>query len=225
MEVLNNIHKGESEMKKPVSLLLAATLMTGAGVSSFSAVASAAPATQDIQIQQNEKLDIRKFDQFIAVENDRFIIADEAALEKAATNEEVVLVKTALNQANGILDESPGAVLDGEKTFTVSAKQEITQDKTGEFASLAASGEGIRDIKFHWWGVEIYLTKTDVNAIVKGGISGGTTYLGSIFGGLSGAVAGAVAGAVLSEYAGAVIVPLKITYTYLSPMLPSISPQ
>lgn len=98
----------------------------------------------------------------------------------------------------------------------------MPKDVSAKTISYAEASEGKRAIKFHWWGIELWLTKTDVRAIIKGGISGGAVYVGSIFG-VAGAVAGAVVGGIISEYVTGV--PIYVKYTYGNNYPPIVLPQ
>lgn len=89
--------------------------------------------------------------------------------------------------------------------FTVS-----TSPSTSGFTTLAVK-EGKRDAKYYWWGAKIWLTKTDVGAILNSGIAVGSTIIGS-FGGIPGAAAGATAGAIISQYSKPVPVIATINY-------------
>lgn len=86
----------------------------------------------------------------------------------------------------------------------------LTANSSDSVIALASS-EGTRGISWNWWGVEVWLTKTDANAIIKAGIAGGTTYLGSLLG-IGGAVAGAIVGTILNEYVNSP--PLYVKYVW-----------
>ncbi|MED1218818.1 hypothetical protein [Bacillus paralicheniformis] len=150
---------------------------------------------------------INKVDKFVVVENNKFVLKDEGKLSLA--KDEFAAVKAVLKEANQILNDvdKDKIVVDGN-TVTIPSKA------TTEQFSIAAK-EGKRAIKFHWWGAQIWLTKTDVIAIQRAGIAGGAAYLGSIFTGVGGAVAGAVVSTIISEYVSGIAVKVNVNYAKL----------
>ncbi|MCY7780966.1 hypothetical protein P9D47_22240 [Bacillus haynesii] len=171
---------------------------------------AAKPTNNNFEESLSENLSselINKVDKFVVVENNKFILNDEGKLSLAKN--EFTAVKAALKEANQILNDvdKDKIVVDGN-TVTIPSKA-ITEQ-----FSIAAK-EGKRAIKFHWWGMQIWLTKTDVIAIQKAGIAGGAAYLGSIFSGVGGAVAGAIVSTMISEYVAGIAVKVNVNYSKL----------
>jgi len=145
-------------------------------------------------------------------------LKDEKKLKEILSERDFEIVNNLVSQANNNLETISGANTAVVRNIVVV----MPKDVSAKTISYAKASEGKRAIKFHWWGIELWLTKTDVRAIVKGGISGGAAYLGSIFG-IAGAVAGAVVGAIISEYITGV--PIYVKYTYGNKYPPIVLPQ
>ncbi|MDQ0163275.1 hypothetical protein [Aeribacillus alveayuensis] len=158
-----------------------------------------------------------KVDPYVVVENNKFKLININELKQQLTKEEYKDVKDSIKSANKELEKVNKSELVVHDNALV-----LNADDEGEVSTLGW-GEGKRGIAFHWWGIEIWLTKTDVRAIIKGGVAGGTTYLGALFGGIGGAVAGAVVAAILSEYVTGI--PAKVTYRYFKKPNVVITPQ
>ncbi|MEC3606710.1 hypothetical protein P9126_06845 [Bacillus glycinifermentans] len=195
--------------RKLIAGTLGITLM-GSFIVHPSSSFAAKPTNNSFEESLSENLSselINKVDKFVVVENNKFVLNDEGKLSLAKN--EFAAVKAALKEANQILNDvdKDKIVVDGN-TVTIPSKA------TTEQFSIAAK-EGKRAIKFHWWGMEIWLTKTDVAALAKAGIAGGAAYLGSIFTGVGGAVAGAIVSTVISEYVTGAAVKVTVNYAKL----------
>ncbi len=195
--------------RKLIAGTLGITLM-GSFIVHPSSSFAAKPTNNNFEESLSENLSselINKVDKFVVVENNKFVLNDEGKLSLAKN--EFAAVKAALKEANQILNDvdKDKIVVDGN-TVTIPSKA------TTEQFSIAAK-EGKRAIKFHWWGMEIWLTKTDVAALAKAGIAGGAAYLGSIFTGVGGAVAGAIVSTVISEYVTGAAVKVTVNYAKL----------
>lgn len=198
-----------NKLKK--QLLLGAVSFSLIGGLATTSYASAASNTET-NIETNESQEtlsdtqtqeiINKADKYIVIENNKFVLKDNNTL----TNSELIFVKDSLQRANESLKDVnlDGAEVTGNH-FTVS-----TSPSTSGFTTLAVK-EGKRDAKYYWWGAKIWLTKTDVGAILNSGIAVGSTIIGS-FGGIPGAAAGAAAGAIISQYSKPVPVIATINY-------------
>jgi hypothetical protein len=46
--------------------------------------------------------------------------------------------------------------------------------------ALASSNKGINDLRFHWWGYEIFLSKSTMQKLVSVGIAARGGYVGYI---------------------------------------------
>lgn len=152
---------------------------------------------------------IQKADKYVTLEDGAFSITDEEELRDILTSDEFETVENLIQEANSNLEDvdlSSDNVEVNNDTVIVSPENESSNN-----VSTLAAKEGKRDIEFHWASVDIWLTKTDVNAILKGGVTGGATYLGGLFGGV-GAIAGAISSTVVNEYVNAQAVHINHNY-------------
>lgn len=196
--------------------------MLGSTLPSYSAFAAEKQNTlnvysQGYNVSLSENL-IQTADQYVVVEENKFVLKDEKKLKEILSERDFEIVNNLVSQANNNLETISGA----NTAVVGNSVVVMPKDVSAKTISYAKASEGKRAIKFHWWGIELWLTKTDVRAIVKGGISGGAAYLGSIFG-IAGAVAGAVVGAIISEYITGV--PIYVKYTYGNKYPPIVLPQ
>lgn len=173
---------------------------------------------------------VKKVDPYIEVVDFKFIINNEAELMKNITQSEFEQVNKILEEVNAHLQTmkleskiyNKYSLETNGDTIIVSLNKESLNKPLSSVKTASKSEEGKRGIKVYWNHVEIYLTKTDVNAILKGGVSGGTAALGALigsYGGIPGAIGGAAIGAaaatIINEYIDAV--PLVIYIPYLNP--------
>jgi hypothetical protein len=148
-------------------------------------------------------------------EQKRFEIIRENELSKKLSSEELNLVRESLIEANKQLDNT-----DLVEEIRVERNTIVSKINTND---IGLQSEGVRGIRFYWWGVELWLTKTDARAVVKGGVAGGATFLGGLFGGIGGAVAAAIASAIISEYVNPPA--LRIRYYFITTGAILIYPQ
>ncbi|MED2945505.1 hypothetical protein P4284_09625 [Bacillus swezeyi] len=164
---------------------------------------------------------VNKVDPFINLVDGEYIISNKEELQAKITSTEFKQINEVLNEVNSHLKQLK---IESEKynKYTLQTKDNaviVTPNK----GITTASKEGRRGIEIHWNHVEIYLTKTDVGAILKGGASGGTAALGAAIGSL-GQLPGAIAGAAIGAAAGTIVneyvkgVPLVIYMPYWKPI-------
>ena len=152
---------------------------------------------------------IKKADKYIDLKENEYVIINEEKLFEQLTNDEYKVVISLIKEANTKLQDID---FSSDNVSIVNNGIVVKPTIDSENDGITLLKEGKRAIKFHWWGFELWLTKTDVRAITKGGIVGGATYLGSLFGNIGGAVAGAIVGAILSEYVTGKALYIKYYY-------------
>lgn len=189
-------------MKKRFSVFMAFVLVFSA--MPINALAQSQPSDD----KPDEQL-IQKADEFVVLENGLFSITNEEGLSDTLTSDEFETVENLIEEANSNLQDVDLSAdnVDVINNSVVISPESESSEKVGTLAK-----EGKRGIKFHWTSVDIWLTKTDVSAIRKGGVTGGATYLGSLFG-VAGAVAGAVASTVINQYTKSEAIKINHTYT------------
>lgn len=153
---------------------------------------------------------IKKADKYITLKDNAYVIVNEEELFGEITFDEYETVKSLVEEANVNLQDIDFSS-DNVKVLNNNIVVTPTNDSVN--SGITLSKEGKRAIKFNWWGFELWLTKTDVRAISKGGIVGGATYLGGLFGNIGGAVAGAIVGTILSEYVTGIALYIKYYYS------------
>lgn len=168
---------------------------------------------------------VKKVDPYIELIDYKYIINNETDLKKNITQSEFKQVNKMLKEINTHLQaiELETEIYNKYSLETKGDTVVVSLNEESSSSFSIASYEGKRGMEVYWNHVEIYLTKTDVNAILKGGVSGGTAALGALigsFGGLPGAIAGAAigaaAGTIVNEYINAV--PLVIYIPYWQPI-------
>lgn len=189
-------------MKKRFSVFMAFVLVFSA--MPINVLAQSQPSDD----KPDEQL-IQKADEFVVLEDGLFSITNEEGLSDTLTSDEFETVENLIEEANSNLQDVDLSAnnVDVINNSVVISPESESSEKVGTLAK-----EGKRGIKFHWASVDIWLTKTDVSAIRKGGVTGGATYLGSLFG-VAGAVAGAVASTIINQYTKSEAI--KINHTYI----------
>lgn len=187
---------------KKLMLVTISILLLGSII--FPTGSSAQSQTTNVQ----EEL-IKKADKHITLRDNLFSIINEEELLEVLTDIEFETVINLIEEANSNIQDIN---LSLDNVNVVDNSVIIKPENEALDGGITLLKEGKRAIKFHWWGVEIWLTKTDVRAISKAGVVGGITYLSGLFGKVGGAVAGAIVSTIISEYITGVAIHAKYYY-------------
>jgi hypothetical protein len=174
---------------------------------------------------------IKMVDQYIIIENNKFKITNNKELKEKISKSNLNKVKKQLDEVNKIVAKNDSIKKINKDTIQVKMTDEelkakleksgyeydldienkIDNTKLNSFSSLnqsdgiqllAASSNGINKVDWHWWGAEVWLSKTTVNNIINAGIAGGSVVLGALIPGLGAAALIALNGYIGSIYAG-----------------------
>ncbi|QDP41561.1 hypothetical protein [Radiobacillus deserti] len=173
--------------------------------------------------KQNIKLDkeiISIADKYISIKNNNFKITNYKKLKEQITKENLHLVKKQLHEVNKMIksyekvekkdnDTLQFKMTDRElKAKVEKSGYEYDLNVGNDGIQLFSHNNGINKVDWHWWGAEIWLSKTTVANIINGGITGGTAILGWLIPGLGHALLiaaqGFIVGLFVSENARAI---------------------
>ncbi|MCY8008645.1 hypothetical protein [Bacillus haynesii] len=163
---------------------------------------------------------VNKANPHIKLVNSEYKIIKEEELQTKTTSAEFKQINEVLNKVNSHLKQLQAESKIHHKYSLHTRDNSVIVTLNDGVATLAK--EGRRGVEVHWNHVKIYLTKTDVSAILKGGASGGTAALGAAIGALGG-LPGAIGGAALGAAAGTIVneyvrgVPLVVYIPYWKP--------
>lgn len=148
-------------MKRNFMLLIAFIL----GITTFTPIFASKPVNAQVSgttiINETSilaKSDIGKYDDYVKIENYRYIYIENNVLNSLEKKE----LQKALFKMNELL-----------KTTNISKSIVSKENKTFEFKSgLQTRGFGKRAFYVHWWGFEIWLTKDDTVVVCGAGAAG-----------------------------------------------------
>lgn len=192
--------------KKLMSLFLALTMVFSLSVPAF----ASSPLLADDGVSDNiphqpiateiglTDQTISKADKYIVLNNaGLFEISDYDGLSQKLTTDELQLVEKQIKSINREVSRSVNAS-SGNTVIKDSDSKSVTI-----YSSLPtprSAKEGVDKIKWKWFGIRIYLSKTTVNHIINAGVTAGATYLGIQFPGVGTAIASAVGAYLITEF-------------------------
>lgn len=131
---------------------------------------------------------ISKIDKYIVIQNNKFEITNVKELKKEITESEFQKVEQQLDDVNMMVEKNENIKKVNDDAFQVEMTDQEFEAKiegyeTNKFQLFAAKN-GINKVKMHWWGAEVWLSRTTVTNIINGGVAGATVILGSLMPGI-----------------------------------------
>lgn len=200
-------------MKKIVCGILATTMVMGVGASLSSVSAAEHSAVETSRSQQgiiSQEL-IQTVDSYVKLSNNQFLLTDEESLKERLSESEFKQVQESITLANQEINKVKNDIKYVEgNTVVVEGVQENAA------FSLASSNEGINDLRFHWWGYEIFLSKSTMQKLVSVGIAAGGGYIGYLVKKIGEAVLAAVIAETIKEFGKDYIPAVRVEVPFLT---------
>lgn len=127
-------------------------------------------ALNELTLSEYEKI---KFSNYIDLDNELYSINDKAIVE--LTPVEYNKIKLVVSNTNQLIQEF-------NNNLTSAEAEEIEILSPQESQSVMAKAayiEGVTKVTFHWWGIKILISKTDVNKAIWVGITVGGIWIPS----------------------------------------------
>jgi hypothetical protein len=228
-------------MKK--QFILASTLFLGMSVTlpAASSAQSTKQITEDQDFyNQGEALDqelIKTVNQYIIIKNNKFKLTNIKELKKEISKSDLQMVKKQLDEVNQTVGKYDSVKTINKNTIQAVVTDEEIKNKLEESGynldsenkindessilysdgfQISASSNGINKVDWHWWGAEIWLSKTSVNNIISGGIGATSTALGLLLPGVGAAVIIMLNGWIGGIYAGKYARACKFDYSWVN---------
>ncbi|WP_342558102.1 hypothetical protein [Metasolibacillus sp. FSL K6-0083] len=119
---------------------------------------------QDLTLSKNEMI---KFSEYVALDNNFYFLNGRASVE--LTSVEYDKLELIISHANNVIQEFSSTT---EFELEILSPQESLNQLTGNQSLIAQAVyiEGVTKVDFHWWGVKIYLSRTDANKAAMFGL-------------------------------------------------------
>ncbi|EIM08337.1 hypothetical protein A1A1_01358 [Planococcus antarcticus DSM 14505] len=207
-------------MKKFLYSLIVSAMLISLVSPSVSAQSQVAPVQEYEQVNFTEEL-IEKVNPYIITKGHTYELSNLDMLKEEISAEELAAVEEKIAEMNILLNQNDKIKeLDNHVFEVIVTDDEIKEefeangnenhelsnsleyiDKYPTYSTLSTKN-GINKVKFHWWGYELWLSKTSVTNILSGGIAATSLVLGLLIPGVGIAIALAVNSFVWSIFAG-----------------------
>lgn len=214
-------------MKKFIVTFLTLILIFSMVAPGISANSKSASESDNFQNGLSEEL-IEKVNPYIKVDGITYELSNVDILETKISKNELTLVKEKIFEINSLLEKNENLKKTSDNTFKVEMTDrelamEIGLNKSitktplvfDEGIQTYATKNGVNKVEFHWWGFEIWLSKTSVTHILTGGIATTVLVLGLLIPGVGIAVALAINGYIWSIFAGQKAQAIYFKYSYV----------
>lgn len=155
---------------------------------------------------------IKEVDEYVKVVGNSYELTNPNELNAKISKSDLDKVKKQIAKTNELLKQNGNFERTSNNNFKVEmTDKEITEKAAERGYEFDDSGqkdgdnhlfnEGINKVNVHWWGFEVWLSKTSVSRIISGGLGAASTVLGILTGGVAIPVAAAINAFVWSIFA------------------------
>jgi hypothetical protein len=180
---------------------------------------------------------IKTVDPYIIIKNNKFKLTNIKELKKEISKSELQMVKKQLDEVNQTVGKYDSVKTINKNTIQAVVTDEEIKNKLEESGydldsenkiddessilysdrfQISASSNGINKVDWHWWGAEIWLSKTSVTNIMSGGIGATGSALGLLLPTVGAAAIIMLNGWIGGIYAGKYARACKFDYSWVN---------